>query len=307
MVQQEPPRAGVQAAERFEWERIINWIRWRGVITQGKSRGAVSPQTVRAVAAVWAGHADPDGSRVMPGDKRTAVLAECDVKQVKAVRAAFIAYGLLHLVRAGNRRAGHGDEYQLTKPADLHRRLTVWGPEEIRQAVEAMRDGDRNRRTGSDGPGTEQNAKQGPMDPVQTEEPESQTGSDGPAEERQTGSDGPAKQGPMDRYTNHDHPPTPTNRVAEERTDLEVPRVSGAAEDQILEDGDVSDRTRRPGESIAEWSARIRQTAPPPAAVDEDAERLRGQLRDRWEGREPRLRPMPPGHVADVVPMRRPA
>lgn len=305
MVTQHPDTPGTQAAGRFEWERIINWIRWRGVITTSKTRGAVSPQAVRAIAAVWAGAADPDGTRVWLGDKRTAVLAECDPKQVKAVRTAFIALGLLTLVRAGNRRAGAGDEYRLTKPPNLHQRVTVWGPAEIDQAVERLRAADRGRRTGSDGPGTE-SAIQGPTDPVQTEEAESHTGSDGPAEERQTGSDGPAIEGPMDRYTNHDHPPTPTNHLAEERTDLEVSRVSGAAEDQISEDGDVSDRARRPGESIADWSARIRATAPPPpAAADEaDGKEWRRDLLRRRAGRPTEL---PPDHMADVVPMRRPA
>ncbi|MFG2071109.1 hypothetical protein ACGFKZ_30055, partial [Micromonospora tulbaghiae] len=314
-------------AERFTWERIVQGIRWRGVIGPGGkllvgpnaatlnrnaagkvTRGAVSPQAVRAIAFVLAGHADQDGSRVMPGDKRLAVLAECDEKQVKDVRTAFVALGLLALVSAGNRRAGGGNCYRLAIPVGLlDGPLVYLGPEEVRGEIEALRGAERarrdayneKRRTGSDGPVTETDVP-GPMDPVHTEAPESRTGSDGPPELSRTGSDGPREPGPLDRRTTHDHPPTPTTQMADVRTDVAVPREAAAAEDPISEVGETSadDRRRQPGESIAEWAARIAGTTPPPPPGDPEADHARRFVQRRrqaeaeWAG---------DGPAADVV------
>lgn len=316
------------SAERFTWERIVQGIRWRGVIGPGGkllvgpnaatlnrnadgkvTRGAVSPQAVRAIAFVIASHADQDGTRVMPGDKRLAVLAECDEKQAKAVRGAFLALGLLALVSAGNRRAGGGNCYRLTIPVDLlDGPLVYLGPEEVRGEIEALRKaardrlaaGNEKRRTGSIGPRMEEVDIQGPMDPVQTEAPESRTGSDGPPEISRTGSDGPRKQGPSDRRTTHDHPPTPTTQMADVRTDVAVPREAAAAEDPISEVGETSadDRRRQPGESIADWAARIAGTTPPPPPGDPEADHARRfvlrrrQAETEWAG---------DGPAADVV------
>lgn len=259
----------VRSVTRFEWERIIRSVRWRGVVSGGggidakgrRTRGDVSPQAVRDISFTFAQAGNADGSQVWPGDLTVSIWSEADIKLVKAVREALIFYNLLTFVRARSRREGGGDEYRLTCPDDLMDRLTVWGPLEMRRAADEHRAKERARkekaaakraqRTGSDGPGTADqvdavpgpmdpvqppagDAVPGPADPVQPVESTRRTGSNGLPDSARTGSVGPAKPGPTDRSTKGDHPPTPTNPGSGVRTGLAVVGDSPPLEDPIL-------------------------------------------------------------------------
>lgn len=287
--------------DRFEWERIVRSIRWKGVIrvssNLGKdgrpTRGAVSPAAVRAVAFVLAQHADPDGTNVRPGDALVAALAEVDIKQVKAVRAALLAHGLLTFVGSGARSRGEGNHYRLTRPADLLARFTYWGPMDLRTATEDIRRRNRRDRKRSDGPGTD-TPVQGPTDPVQPAAAAGRTGSDGPAENRRTGSDGPAVQGPMDRYTNQDHPPTPTNTGADVRTAVTATRARDAAPEPDPPDGDsrpdppplrlIAGQGLTPHPHTTAQHALWPAPVPTPEVTTVNAEQARAHIRETLRG-----------------------
>lgn len=134
----------VHAEDRFTWERIIMRARLDGVIsgsgkvserTGKQTRGGISGPVFKAVALVFAAHADEDGSAVRPGDMRVAILAEVHPRTVKAVREKLVELGLMR--QTGRYR--HTPMYQLTLPSDLTEMVIVLSPTEVVETAKAMR------------------------------------------------------------------------------------------------------------------------------------------------------------------------
>ncbi|ORL01796.1 hypothetical protein A6F55_19075 [Prescottella equi] len=96
---------GPQPTGRFDWERII--------------RRVEIPSGVKFLALMLATYADPDGSRVHPGVERLARVMGVSEPTVKRSMAVLRSYGLIVLVKQGNRWANQADDYQLTVPSDL--------------------------------------------------------------------------------------------------------------------------------------------------------------------------------------------
>ncbi|MGC4769224.1 hypothetical protein ACLQ25_09615 [Micromonospora sp. DT44] len=217
---------------RFEWEQIINRARLAGLITgNGRgTRGGVSGAAFKAVAHVWATHADPDGASIYPGDATVAVEAEVGLKVAQAVKRKMVEIGLTEKVRARARRQHRGDEYRLTLPTDLLDRVDVLTPAQLKVLAVAEYEKQRGSRGGSTGPLMEpvgQNAVGGPPVPPQADPAETRGGSDGPTKPARGGSDGTSVGGPPDRDTNQDQPgirPTPPDD--EVRTALTGPRAT---------------------------------------------------------------------------------
>jgi len=237
----------IRPAGRFEWEQIILRSRLGGVI-QGNgrgTRGGVSATTLKAVALVWASHADIDGTQIWPGDATVAVEAEAGLQVVQACKRALVDLGLMEKVRSRARRRHRGDEYRLTLPSDLLDRLEVLNPAQLKVAAGAEYEKRRGKRGGSAGPlsppvGSEPVG--GPADTPQADPDESRGGSSGTTNEPRGGSAGTSVGGPAERDTNQD-PATylrPTQTDDEIRTALTGPRAT-AAEEQISPD-EVADR-----------------------------------------------------------------
>lgn len=103
---------------RFEWERIVHRI--------------VMPKPQKLLALVLAGHADPDGSRVRPGNDRLAAITGDSEKNVRRILGVLRDdLGLVKVAKRGGGRWGTGraTEYQLTIPVDLLERMEVLDPD----------------------------------------------------------------------------------------------------------------------------------------------------------------------------------
>lgn len=92
----------------------------------------------KLVALALKHHADPDGSNVRPGTARLCVLCDLGYVTVRRARQELLAAGLLELVRRGNRRRGHADEYRLVLAENLLDRLTWLSPSEVTAAAEKI-------------------------------------------------------------------------------------------------------------------------------------------------------------------------
>jgi hypothetical protein len=134
----------VHPEDRFTWERIVMRTRFEGVIggsgrvsqkTGKQTRGGVSGAAFKAIALVFAAHANEDGSRIYPGDMTVAILAESQPRTVKVVREKLIELGMLR--QTG--RHGHTPMYRLTLPADLTELLVVLSPTQVVETAKAMR------------------------------------------------------------------------------------------------------------------------------------------------------------------------
>ncbi|MGW3888909.1 hypothetical protein ACWD69_09480 [Micromonospora chokoriensis] len=221
---------------RFEWEQIINRARLAGLITgNGRgTRGGVSGAAFKAVAHVWATHADPDGASIYPGDATVAVEAEVGLKVAQAVKRKMIEIGLTEKVRSRARRQHRGDEYRLTLPTDLLDRVEVLTPAAVKALAVAEYEKQRGKRGGSSGPLMEpvgNDAVGVPVDPPRDVPAEIRGGSDGPTKSVRGGSDGPSVGGPPDRDTNQDLPSNrPTPPDDEIRTALTGPRATAPQE-----------------------------------------------------------------------------
>lgn len=104
---------------RYEWERLI--------------RRAALPQTVKLLAFVLASYADPDGSRVRPGNDVLASVLDLSSRSVRRLMNELTdRYGLLQLVMRGGGRGGQGRTtvYRLTIPTDLLERVELLPPTE---------------------------------------------------------------------------------------------------------------------------------------------------------------------------------
>jgi hypothetical protein len=112
------PEVAVKPAERFEWERIVRRI--------------VMPHPVKFVALVLATYADPDGSRVRPGNPVLADVTGMSVATIKRYLSRLRRMQLIALARRGGGRGGKGaaSEYQLTIPADLLDTMILLSPGE---------------------------------------------------------------------------------------------------------------------------------------------------------------------------------
>jgi hypothetical protein len=130
--------------DRFTWERIVMRARLDGLIqgngrisakTGKQTRGGVSGVVFKAVALVFAAHADEDGSRIYPGDMRVALLAETSPRTVKVVREKLLSLGLLKPTG----RHGRTPMYRLTLPDDLSEQVVVLTPDGVVSAAREMR------------------------------------------------------------------------------------------------------------------------------------------------------------------------
>lgn len=144
----------VHAEDRFTWERIVMRARLDGVIsgsgklserTGRQTRGGISGSVFKAVALVFAAHADEDGTAIRPGDMRVAILAEVHPRTVKAVREKLIELGLMR--QTGRYR--HTPMYRLTLPSDLTEVVAVLTPVELVEAAKAMRSKARDAKAAS--------------------------------------------------------------------------------------------------------------------------------------------------------------
>lgn len=96
---------GPQPIGRFDWERIVRRVQ--------------IPSGVKFLALMMATYADPDGSRVHPGVERLARVMGVSEPTVKRSLAVLRSYGLIVLVKQGNRWANQADDYQLAVPSNL--------------------------------------------------------------------------------------------------------------------------------------------------------------------------------------------
>lgn len=90
------------------------------------------PKPHKLLALVLAGHADPDGSRVRPGNDRLAAITGDSEKNVRRILAVLRDdLGLVKVAKRGGGRWGTGraTEFQLTIPVDLLERMEVLDPD----------------------------------------------------------------------------------------------------------------------------------------------------------------------------------
>lgn len=106
----------VMNANRFEWERLV--------------RRLILPPTVKLVALVLATYADPNGTRVRPGQDVVAAVTGCTERTVQRQFRLLTEMNLIELVRRGGGRGGKGkaSEYRLTIPVDLLDRFPMLSP-----------------------------------------------------------------------------------------------------------------------------------------------------------------------------------
>lgn len=107
--------------DRFEWERLVRRI-----------SPASMPFELKGYAVLLGTWADPDGSRVRPGEPRLANITGKDKRTIRRWTAALRKLGLLAVARRGGGRGGRGTttEYQLTIPVDLLDRLEMLDPDD---------------------------------------------------------------------------------------------------------------------------------------------------------------------------------
>lgn len=253
----------LRAVGRHEWEQIIKRSRFDGLIggksgrVEGKAgRGGVSGTTVKAVALALASYADGDtGRNVRPGDATVAVDVETSMLTVSLVKKKLVELGLLRRTRAGARRLGDPDVYQLTLPSDLLDVLEVLTPAAVRVAAARLAEAKRGKRKVSVGsPTTTPPASAGDSmgdpedtaqavdnsnvgDPQDTAHPDPADGcavSAGYAQDGCAVSGGSVVRYPEDPPTNQDQPPNLTNHSdGDLRTDLAVARATAPVQDPI--------------------------------------------------------------------------
>lgn len=112
------PPAERRPTGRFEWERLV--------------RRAVIPWRIKGFALLLSTYADPDGSRVRPGQDALAAITERSDRTVRRMLDELDDLGLIELVMRGGGR-GHSKRttvYRLTIPADLLDRFELLSPAE---------------------------------------------------------------------------------------------------------------------------------------------------------------------------------
>jgi hypothetical protein len=111
-------------------------LAWEDIVLRARIGSAT-----KLVALALKHHADPDGSNVRPGTARLAVLCDLGYVTVRRARKELLAAGLLEMVRRGNRRRGHADEYRLVLAENLFDRLRWLSPSEVTAAAEKISEG----------------------------------------------------------------------------------------------------------------------------------------------------------------------
>lgn len=113
----EPP-ADRRPVGRFEWERLLRRI--------------VMPWRVKSFALLLSTYADPDGSRVRPGQRALAAIISTTDRTVRRLLDDLSAYGLIEQVSRGGGKghSGRTAAYQLTIPTDLMERVELLSPAE---------------------------------------------------------------------------------------------------------------------------------------------------------------------------------
>lgn len=112
------PRMELQGMEPYRWRDVIR-------------RARLGPST-KLVACVLADYANPDGTRIWPGNDRLVAVTELGEKTVRRSLEKLRDLGLIERVRKGSKlgRKALADEYRLTIPADLRERVEMLAPSE---------------------------------------------------------------------------------------------------------------------------------------------------------------------------------
>lgn len=189
----------VMGADPYTWRRVI--------------RRARLGSSVTLVASILADFANPDGTRIRPGNERLVAATELADKTVRRALERLREAGLIERVFSGSKsgRKGLADEYRLTIPGDLTDRVPMLAPDET--------------------PGTPVTVTGGnPVD--KPESPVTDTGDSGPAD---TGTPVTGDGTPVTDARNtghHDRPPnqaptstTPTNK--HDRSPSRLPELEG--------------------------------------------------------------------------------
>jgi hypothetical protein len=205
--------------ESFRWIDIVSRIRLK------PSLKGVSAATVKAVAFRIAIYADSDGTRVLAGVSRLALVCELDYKTVKKALAVLRSYGLLTKVGTASGPLGgrkySADEYWLTTPPDLMERLKMWSPGRLDEEVAKLRAankgvaGARRPRNCVDN-SSQEGELRGASDPATTSPPSGVAGTFGTGGEELRGNLGkscgdsttplPTTDRAPSLLTDHDHP-----------------------------------------------------------------------------------------------------
>jgi hypothetical protein len=127
------PAVTLMPAERFEWERLIRRVIVPVPTDRAHRRGAPSRDTVKLVALLLATYANPDGTRVRPGDNRLVAVTGKSKSVIKRCLALLRSMGLIHCVVVGSSygRRGWTSEYRLTIPQDALERFELLPPDEL--------------------------------------------------------------------------------------------------------------------------------------------------------------------------------
>lgn len=340
------PTRETRPVDRYEWESIILRARLGGLIAGSSkvgvngraTRGGVSAVAFKAVALVWASHADPDGSNIWPGDATIAVEAEVGIQVAQAVKRKMIDLGLTEKVRARSRRQRRGDEYRLTLPSDLLDVVEVLSPAALQMAAANVYERRRGKRGGSGGSPTPpgvgspvdppQDAAEppvgDPVDPPHEPDAEACGGSGGHTTDVYGGSGGTHVGGPVARVTYPETPPGtsgPDHPGEDVRTAVTVSRASQAAPEPDFRD-EVNEPespqraascpahgrafaagTRHDGQPACPF---CRRGAPPTGRRDPDddpdADWARQRISDQWARKGSPHRAVAPEQHAAVIP-----
>lgn len=108
----------LNGADPYAWRRIV--------------RRARLGSSVKLVAYALADYANPDGTRIHPGNERLVAVTELGDKTVRRALSALRDYGLIDRVVEGSKagRRAIADEYRLTFPDDLMDRVPMLPPDE---------------------------------------------------------------------------------------------------------------------------------------------------------------------------------
>jgi DNA-binding transcriptional ArsR family regulator len=114
---------------------------WTAVIR----RARIGPER-KLAALLVASYADASGGSIHCGVARLALDLERSYATARRHLAWLRETGLIRLVRAGNKRRGYADEYQLILAQDLLERVTLPTPDEYLADMEAIHEANRTRR-----------------------------------------------------------------------------------------------------------------------------------------------------------------
>lgn len=113
------PDDPIHYAGRYEWERILR-------------RCVLHPQPVKTVAAYLAQYANADGTNVRPGVDRLAAVSGLSERSVRGALTTLRELDLITRTRLGSSlgRQALTDEYRLSYPDDIYRRVHMLDPDE---------------------------------------------------------------------------------------------------------------------------------------------------------------------------------